>query len=99
LKSLDLSGNELSGPIAASLQRFAAEDFAGNDGLCGVPLDRRCKKRFHLQTSSIGAAVSFVVGFVAAFYFPHWFFFCGGLRPYHAFYAWDVHLASAFGLW
>jgi hypothetical protein len=58
-----------------------AEDFAGNDGLCGVPLDRRCKKRFSLRiwlglrrvndASSNGAVVGFVVGFIVAFYFPH----------------------------
>jgi len=42
LKSLDLSWNKLSGRIPASLQRFAAEDFAGNDGLCGAPADFAC---------------------------------------------------------
>ncbi|CAO2182081.1 unnamed protein product [Urochloa humidicola] len=85
LKSLNLSNNALSGPIPGSLQRFAAEDFAGNDGLCGSPLDRKCKKRFHFKlrrvnnASSIGAAVGFVVGFVVAFYSPHWFVFYGSL--------------------
>ncbi|PAN27135.1 hypothetical protein PAHAL_5G061000 [Panicum hallii] len=81
LKSLNLSNNSLSGPIPGSLRRFAAEDFAGNDGLCGVPLDCKCKKRMRLglrrvnDASSVGAAVGFVVGFVAAFYSQHWFVF------------------------
>lgn len=77
LKSLNLSNNSLSGPIPGSLRRFAAEDFAGNDGLYGVPLDCKCKKRMRLglrrvnDASSVGAAV----GSVAAFYSPHWFVF------------------------
>jgi hypothetical protein len=92
LVSFSVADNSLSGRIPGSLQRFAAENFAGNDGLCGPPLDRKCKKRFRLRihlrlrkinsASSVGAAVGFVVGFVVAFYFPHWFVFCGSFRPY-----------------
>ncbi|XP_066315550.1 probably inactive leucine-rich repeat receptor-like protein kinase At5g48380, partial [Miscanthus floridulus] len=98
LASLNVADNSLSGPIPGSLQRFAAENFAGNDGLCGAPLGK-CKRRFHVRirarpvrihlrlrrvndASSIGGAVGFVVGFVVAFYFPQWFVFCGSLRPY-----------------
>ncbi|RCV28512.1 hypothetical protein SETIT_5G410000v2 [Setaria italica] len=92
LTTLNVADNSLSGPIPGSLQRFAPEYFAGNGGLCGAPLDRKCKRRFHVRihirlrrinnASSIGAAAGFIVGFVVAFYFPHWFVFCGGLRPY-----------------
>nr|CAB3475065.1 unnamed protein product [Digitaria exilis] len=111
LSALNLQHNRFTGripelnlprlsPIPASLGRFPAQDFAGNAGLCGSPpLDRKCKKHFHVRirvrpvrihirlprvndASSIGAAAGFVAGFVVAFYFPHWFVFCGGLRPY-----------------
>ncbi|XP_066316704.1 probably inactive leucine-rich repeat receptor-like protein kinase At5g48380 [Miscanthus floridulus] len=98
LASLNVADNSLSGPIPGSLQRFAAENFAGNDGLCGAPLGK-CKRRFHVRirarpvrihlrlrrvndASSIGGAVGFLVGFVVAFYFPQWFVFFGSLRPY-----------------
>jgi len=86
LNTLNLQSNSLSGPIPGSLRRFPAQDFAGNDGLCGAPLDRKCKERLRRRwmrlglrrvndASSVGAAVGFVVGFVAAFYSPHWFAF------------------------
>ncbi|XP_066316703.1 probably inactive leucine-rich repeat receptor-like protein kinase At5g48380 [Miscanthus floridulus] len=98
LALLNVADNSLSGPIPGSLQKFSAEDFAGNDGLCGAPLGK-CKRRFHVRirarpvrihlrlrrvndASSIGGAVGFVVGFVVAFYFPRCFVFCGSLRPY-----------------
>ncbi|XP_066308041.1 probably inactive leucine-rich repeat receptor-like protein kinase At5g48380 [Miscanthus floridulus] len=88
LVSLNVADNSLSGPIPGSLQRFSAEDFAGNDGLCGAPLGKCKRARIHLRlrrvndASSIGGAVGFVAGFVVAFYFPQWFVFCGSLRPY-----------------
>nr|CAB3479086.1 unnamed protein product [Digitaria exilis] len=83
LTSFSVADNSLSGPIPASLGRFPAEDFAGNAGLCGSPpLDRKCKKHFHARIRAPQASAGFVAGFVVAFYFPHWFVFCGGLRPY-----------------
>ncbi|KAL2327294.1 hypothetical protein Fmac_020721 [Flemingia macrophylla] len=42
LASLDLSNNKLQGPIPESLARFQAQSFAGNDALCGRPLDKPC---------------------------------------------------------
>ncbi|TKW18175.1 hypothetical protein SEVIR_5G415600v4 [Setaria viridis] len=44
LSSFSVADNSLSGPIPGSLQRFAPEYFAGNGGLCGAPLDRKCKR-------------------------------------------------------
>ncbi|RLN24568.1 hypothetical protein C2845_PM07G11000 [Panicum miliaceum] len=85
LNQLKLADNRLSGRIPDSVQRFAAEAFAGNDGLRGAPLDRKCKERVRVRinaASCIGAAVRFIVAFVAVFYFPHWFLFCGSLRTY-----------------
>jgi hypothetical protein len=75
------SSCSMTSPTTASLQWSVAEDFAGNDGLCGVPLDRRCKKRFRLRiwlglrrvndASSNGAVVGT-------------FLFCGGVRRYQS---------------
>jgi hypothetical protein len=79
LASLNVADNSLSGPIPGSLHRFSAENFAGNDGLCGAPLGK-CKRQFHVRirvrpvrmhlrlrrvndASRIGGAVGFVVGF------------------------------------
>ena len=44
LNHLDLSYNHLSGKIPSStqLQSFIASDFAGNPGLCGLPLSQKC---------------------------------------------------------
>ncbi|XP_037462402.1 inactive LRR receptor-like serine/threonine-protein kinase BIR2 [Triticum dicoccoides] len=85
LASMNVANNSLSGPIPAFLQGFPAASFAGNDGLCGAPLDRRCpaSARSRMQISgesSVGAAVGFVLGFAVAFYFPQWF--SRRLHPY-----------------
>ncbi|KAG4949474.1 hypothetical protein GLYMA_15G179300v4 [Glycine max] len=42
LKSLDLSNNKLQGAIPVSLARFGPNSFAGNEGLCGKPLEKTC---------------------------------------------------------
>ncbi|RDX78749.1 Pollen receptor-like kinase 3, partial [Mucuna pruriens] len=42
LKSLDLSNNKLEGPIPQNLAKFSANSFAGNEGLCGKPLEKNC---------------------------------------------------------
>lgn len=106
LISFNAAENSLSGPVPDSLQRFPAANFTGNPGLCGAPLDKKCKKRFRVRihvrlvwvrevfvrigkllhrtndASVIGASAGFIFGFVAAFYFPHKFLFCGRLQPY-----------------
>lgn len=85
LASMNVADNSLSGPIPPFLQRFPASSFAGNDGLCGAPLDLCPASASREQISagsSVGAAVGFVLGFVVAFYFPQWFVFSGRLHPY-----------------
>ncbi|KAM3334407.1 hypothetical protein ACQJBY_029056 [Aegilops geniculata] len=49
LISLNVADNSLSGPVPGSLQRFPAANFTGNPGLCGAPLDKKCKKRFRVR--------------------------------------------------
>lgn len=44
LKSLDLSNNKLEGQIPERLSSYNASAFAGNDDLCGKPLDKVCTK-------------------------------------------------------
>ncbi|CAN6243240.1 unnamed protein product [Urochloa humidicola] len=42
LRFVDVSNNNLSGPIPAGLSRFNSSMFAGNRFLCGKPLDVEC---------------------------------------------------------
>lgn len=42
IKSFDVSNNKLEGPIPESLVRFGPVSFAGNEGLCGKPLEKQC---------------------------------------------------------
>jgi len=42
IKSFDVSNNKLEGPIPESLARFGPVSFAGNEGLCGKPLEKQC---------------------------------------------------------
>ncbi|XP_037409867.1 probably inactive leucine-rich repeat receptor-like protein kinase At5g48380 isoform X2 [Triticum dicoccoides] len=93
LTAFNVADNLLSGPIPSLLQNYSASNFAGNQGLCGSPLDdcppsrrrwRPVKIKLHRlnDQSSIGVAVGFVVGFVVAFYFPHCFVCSERLRAY-----------------
>ena len=93
LTTFNVAENLLSGPVPTSLQKFLASNFAGNQGLCGSPLDdcppsRRRWSPVQIKLhrlndqSSIGVAVGFVVGFVVAFYFPHCFVCSERLRAY-----------------
>ncbi|KAF5481670.1 hypothetical protein F2P56_002307 [Juglans regia] len=45
LKQLDLSNNMLEGEIPESLSIFGVNTFAGNEGLCGKPLDKVCTEK------------------------------------------------------
>ncbi|KAM6578896.1 hypothetical protein CsatB_030733 [Cannabis sativa] len=49
INSLDLSNNKLEGEIPVIFSSYNASAFAGNDGLCGKPLDRVCST---VQTQS-----------------------------------------------
>ncbi|XBI20790.1 hypothetical protein VPH35_062018 [Triticum aestivum] len=44
LNALNLQHNQLSGPIPSSVWKFDASYFAGNQELCGTPLDK-CPRR------------------------------------------------------
>lgn len=43
LTNLDMSNNNLEGEVPASLSKFDAKTFAGNEGLCGKLLNKECK--------------------------------------------------------
>nr|XP_020190347.1 probably inactive leucine-rich repeat receptor-like protein kinase At5g48380 [Aegilops tauschii subsp. strangulata] len=49
LISFNVADNSLSGPVPDSLHRFPAANFTGNPGLCGAPLDKKCKKSFMVR--------------------------------------------------
>ncbi|CAO2182079.1 unnamed protein product [Urochloa humidicola] len=94
LTSLNVADNQLSGLIPSSFSEFPASSFAGNQGLCGSPLNDCGNTNKSSLISDvlndmindefifIGAAAGFVVGFVVAFYFPHLFVFSRRLHPY-----------------
>ncbi|CAL9079350.1 unnamed protein product [Musa textilis] len=72
LSNLDLSGNQLYGSIPPPLgDKFDANSFDGNDGLCGHPVSSRCG-RSHTRTNLIiivaagvfGAAASLTLAYV-----------------------------------
>ncbi|WJX90913.1 Pollen receptor-like kinase 3 [Trifolium repens] len=42
IKSFDMSNNKLQGAIPVSMSRFEAKVFAGNEELCGKPLEKEC---------------------------------------------------------
>ncbi|CAM0908932.1 unnamed protein product [Alopecurus aequalis] len=52
LQLVDVSGNNLSGPIPDRLQRFGAAAFQGNEGLCGPPLATACPPAAPIGASS-----------------------------------------------
>lgn len=79
--SFSVAENLFSGLVPSCFENFTASIFAGNRRLCGAPLGN-CRLRRVNDETSIGAAVSFVVGFVLAFYFPHWFVFSTSLHSY-----------------
>ncbi|CAM0884036.1 unnamed protein product [Alopecurus aequalis] len=49
LISFSVADNSLSGPVPDSLQSFPSANFTGNPGLCGPPLDKKCKKKFRVR--------------------------------------------------
>nr|GMD24248.1 probable inactive receptor kinase At1g27190 [Ipomoea batatas]GMD24250.1 probable inactive receptor kinase At1g27190 [Ipomoea batatas] len=56
LKRFAVSNNDLSGTIPADLARFSKDDFEGNYGLCGGPLDSKCSRLNKRNLSVIVAA-------------------------------------------
>ncbi|KAF0906153.1 hypothetical protein E2562_009143 [Oryza meyeriana var. granulata] len=69
LRFVDVSGNNLSGPIPEGLSRFNASMFAGNEYLCGKPLDVACDtftSPSGLSTFMTIAVVLIIVGVILA---------------------------------
>ncbi|KAG8069938.1 hypothetical protein GUJ93_ZPchr0006g44103 [Zizania palustris] len=69
LRFVDVSSNNLSGPIPTGLSRFNASMFAGNDYLCGKPLNVACDKFAStpgMSTFMTIAIVLIIVGVILA---------------------------------
>uniref|UniRef100_A0A0D9VCT1 Protein kinase domain-containing protein n=1 Tax=Leersia perrieri TaxID=77586 RepID=A0A0D9VCT1_9ORYZ len=69
LRFVDVSGNNLSGPIPDGLSRFNASMFAGNEFLCGKPLDVACDAAASpagMSTFMTVAIVLIIVGVILA---------------------------------
>ncbi|CAL5443522.1 unnamed protein product [Camellia sinensis] len=62
LKSLNVSDNDLQGPIPASLAKMNASSFSGNELLCGTPLEA-CPSESKLP---VGTVVVLIVAVVVA---------------------------------
>ncbi|GJM97766.1 hypothetical protein PR202_ga14718 [Eleusine coracana subsp. coracana] len=56
LTLVDVSDNNLSGPIPPGLQRFDAASFKGNKDLCGPPLDVPCPNPSSVTSPSSGSS-------------------------------------------
>ncbi|XP_040376282.1 pollen receptor-like kinase 5 [Oryza brachyantha] len=69
LRFVDVSGNNLSGPIPEGLSRFNASMFSGNEHLCGKPLDVACDtfaSPSGMSTFMTIAVVLIIVGVILA---------------------------------
>ncbi|GAB4839886.1 hypothetical protein Ancab_020595 [Ancistrocladus abbreviatus] len=75
LKKLSLADNDLSGSIPDNLSKFGADGFSGNNRLCGQPLGSKCgglsgrSLRVLIVAGVLGAAVSFLLGFLIWWWF------------------------------
>ncbi|CAO2823134.1 unnamed protein product [Amaranthus hypochondriacus] len=65
---LDISGNELEGQVPVGMERFGAESFKDNSGVCGKLVGKECvderKRRSNLKVT-IGVIVGIVVVMVS----------------------------------
>ncbi|XP_057493390.1 LOW QUALITY PROTEIN: probable inactive receptor kinase At1g27190 [Actinidia eriantha] len=75
LKKLSVANNDLSGQIPADLAKFQAEDFGGNNGLCGKPIGAKCGRLSSKSLAIIviagvlGAVGSLILGFAIWWWF------------------------------
>ncbi|KAL6847759.1 hypothetical protein ACP4OV_021887 [Aristida adscensionis] len=60
LRSFNVADNRLSGRIPPALSKYPAQNFAGNQGLCGIPLDACPVSKSKSSTGLIGAVVGVV---------------------------------------
>ncbi|KAH9297912.1 hypothetical protein KI387_029594, partial [Taxus chinensis] len=81
LKDFNVANNRLSGQIPTFLQKFKADNFNNNSGLCGLPL-RSCSEKLPAKRTSpviptaasvTGVSVVFLLGFA------FWWFFVGSV--------------------
>ncbi|CAI9099034.1 OLC1v1035792C1 [Oldenlandia corymbosa var. corymbosa] len=66
LNSINLSNNHLEGPIPASLSKVNKNSFAGNEGLCGGPLEKCPEPEKSEPKLSVGTIVIVVIAVVIA---------------------------------
>ncbi|KAA8533062.1 hypothetical protein F0562_033405 [Nyssa sinensis] len=75
LKQFSVANNQLSGPIPSDLSKFQAENFGGNNGLCGKPLGSKCgglsnkSLAIIIAAGVLGAAGSLLLGFALRWWF------------------------------
>ncbi|KAL5231641.1 hypothetical protein ABZP36_030417 [Zizania latifolia] len=73
LTSFNVADNRLSGPIPVNLQKFGASNFAGNQGLCGSPLDgcqasAKSKNTATIIGAVVGVVVVIIIGIIIVFF-------------------------------
>uniref|UniRef100_A0A0E0HEG9 Protein kinase domain-containing protein n=1 Tax=Oryza nivara TaxID=4536 RepID=A0A0E0HEG9_ORYNI len=65
--------NRLSGPIPNNLNKFPSSNFAGNQGLCGLPLDgcqasAKSKNNAAIIGAVVGVVVVIIIGVIIVFF-------------------------------
>ena len=60
---LDVSGNELEGQVPVSMERFGAESFKENSGVCGKLVGKECVDE-RKKSSNLKVTISVIVGIV-----------------------------------
>ncbi|XP_062179652.1 probably inactive leucine-rich repeat receptor-like protein kinase At5g48380 [Phragmites australis] len=74
LTSFNVADNSLSGPIPSSLgDKYPASNFAGNQGLCGSPLDgcqasAKTKSTAAIIGAVVGVVVVIIIGVIVVFF-------------------------------
>ncbi|KAG8085584.1 hypothetical protein GUJ93_ZPchr0010g11278 [Zizania palustris] len=73
LTSFNVADNRLSGPIPVNLQKFSASNFAGNQDLCGSPLDgcqasAKSKNTAAIIGAVVGVVIVIIIGIIIVFF-------------------------------
>uniref|UniRef100_A0A0D9ZZ72 non-specific serine/threonine protein kinase n=1 Tax=Oryza glumipatula TaxID=40148 RepID=A0A0D9ZZ72_9ORYZ len=73
LTSFNVAENRLSGPIPNNLNKFPSSNFAGNQGLCGLPLDgcqasAKSKNNAAIIGAVVGVVVVIIIGVIIVFF-------------------------------
>ncbi|XP_074269289.1 pollen receptor-like kinase 3 [Silene latifolia] len=64
LTELDMSGNQLVGEIPVSMERFGADAFKGNTGICGKIVGIDCKKLQNGKGGNVATTIGVMIGIV-----------------------------------